>query len=363
MSDDNRVQLAIGGAVYEGWKSVRVSLSLARLSGTFELSVSDRFPGQPQRYAFRLNQRCTVSLRGQQVISGFLEEIAPSFDRSSHELSLRGRDATCDLVDCSIEGPPTQWRKQSLLRIAQDVCKPFGIPVRTEAASLGEPFDDARTNEGDTASAFLVRLCKQRGVLPLTYGDGALALSKAGARGRGGDLVLGDNLLRGSAASTSQERFSRYVVKGHGQRAGQPAEMLSEAETKLFRDTYNKPSALAADSAVPRYRPKVILAEAKGKPEAYQALADWEAGVRAGQSRQADYTTQDWGPSAGALWRINTLVTVRDDLLSTSGEWLVEAVAYSMDPQEGTRAELKLVHPQAYLAMPAIAQAITGGFD
>ncbi|MCB2190355.1 MAG: hypothetical protein KQI62_02245 [Deltaproteobacteria bacterium] len=355
------VRLAIGGADYDGWKSLSISLSLSQFAGGFELTTTDRYPGHPEKYNFRMGQACTVSVRGQTVITGYLEDIKPSYDKGSHGITLSGRDATCDLVDCSHVGPPSQWARQSLLQICREVCSPFGIAVKAETA-LGEVFESVRTNEGDTVSAFIVRLCRQRGVLPLTYGDGALVLSKAGARGRGGSLVLGDNLKRGSAAQSNRERFSRYIVKAQGQRAALPADPLTEAEAQLFRQTYTSPVAESLDTVISRYRPLVVLAETKGTQADCQARANWEAGVRAGRSRSATYTVQGWGPDNGGLWQVNTTVPVTDALLGASGEWLVEGLVFSMDPQDGTLTELQLVPPDAYLPQPNVAAAI-GGFD
>jgi len=359
---NDSVRLTIGGSTYEGWKSIAVSLSLAQLCGTFELVTTDRFPGQPGRYNFRLGQRCAVSLRGQTVITGYLEEIEPSYDKGNHEITLRGRDATCDLVDCSHVGPPSQWNGQSLPQICREVCRPFGISVGLEAAQ-GAPFESVKTNEGDTVSAFIVRLCRQRGVLPLTYGDGGLVLSRAGARGRGGALVLGDNLLKGSVNHNNRERFSRYLVKAQGTRAAQPAETLTEEEAALYRASYTSPVFEAGDAVIVRYRPLVVLAETKATQSDCEARANWEAGVRAGRSRWASYAVQGWGPDNAGLWRINTIVPVTDGLISTSGDWLLEGVTYRMDTEGGTRSELRLAHPDAYLAQPAKAGGITGGFD
>lgn len=358
---DNSVRLAIGGATYDGWKSISVSLSLVQMSGSFELTTTDRFPGHPEKYNFRLGQSCTVSVRGQVVITGYLEDIDPSYDNGSHGITLRGRDATCDLVDCSHLGPPSQWAKQSLLQICREVCNPFGVSVRAET-SLGEVFETVSTNEGDTVSALIVRLCRQRGVLPLTYGDGALVLSKAGARGRGGELILGDNVLKGAMSHGNRERFSRYLVKAQGQRAAQPAESLTEAEAALFRQTYTSPVGEATDGVTGRYRPLVVIAETKAGQADCLARANWEAGVRAGKSRRAGYTVQGWGPDSGGLWKINTIVPVTDSLLSSTGDWLLESIAYSMDLGGGCVSTLQLVHPDAYLAEPAKADGITGGF-
>ncbi len=362
---DEKARLLVGGAAYEGWTSVKVSRSMAQLAGTFELTVTDKYPGQPQRYAFKLGAPCKVTLRGQTVITGHLEEIAPQFDKEQHQIILRGRDATGDLVDCSHLGPPTQWREQTLLTIAQDLCRPFGITVAAEA-EVGAPFADVRTNEGDTVLAFLARLCRQRGLLPLSYGDGRLILAQAASRGGGGRLEQGGNIKAARSELSDRERFSRYLVKAHGDSPAMPDRSLDAKQKEEFRQAYSSyvsPLGEASDPAVGRHRPLVIMAETKATAESAQARADWEAGVRAGRSRRHHVTVQGWGPGESGIWQINRLVGLSAPLLGVDGQFLIEGVDYASDTQNGTTAELHLVHPDAYLAQPAKAGGITGGFD
>jgi len=362
---DEKARLLVGGVTYEGWTSVRVSRSMGQLSGTFELAVTDRYPGQPQRYAFRLGDSCKLALRGQTVITGHLEDITPQFDTGQHGITLRGRDTTGDLVDCSHLGPPSQWREQNLLTIAQDLCRPFGITVAAEA-SVGAPFADVRTNEGDTVLAFLARLCRQRGLLPLSYGDGRLVLARAGSRGGGGRLEEGGNIKAARGEFSDRARFSSYQVKAHGASPAMPERTLTAAEKEEFRKAYGSylsPQGQATDSAVKRYRPLVVMAETKATAESAQARADYEAGVRAGRGQRYHVTTQGWGPGESDLWQINRLVPLKSPLLGVDRQLLIEGVDYASEAQNGTTAELHLVHPDAYLSQPAKAGEITGGFS
>ena len=109
------------------------------------------------------------------------------------------------------------------------------------------------------------------------------------------------------------------------------------------------PSGRATDAAVSRYRPLVILAEAKGDPGSFEARARWEATVRAGQSRKLSYTVDTgWGPESGGLWQINTLARVKDDFLGVDGRYLIEGVTYTKASKSGTTAQVALVHPDAF---------------
>ena len=125
--------LKLGGATYGGWTSIRVSRSLAMVAGTFELTLTDKYPGAQQTYKFKMGEPCSVLLGGHTVITGYVDTIRPSYREGDHTITVAGRDKTADLADCSHVGPPAQWKNQTLLQIAQAVCRPFGITVAFEA--------------------------------------------------------------------------------------------------------------------------------------------------------------------------------------------------------------------------------------
>ena len=357
--------LKIGGVTYGGWTSIRVSRSLAMVAGTFELGLTDKYPGSQQSYKFKLGASCTVLLGGQTVITGYVDTIRPSYSKDDHAITVAGRDRTADLADCSHVGPPAQWKNQTLLQIAQAVCRPFGITVALEAP-VGLPFADVRTNEGDKVLPFLVKLARQREVLPVSYGDGRLVFTRAGAKGNsGGAIEKGGNAEAGEAQFTNVGRHSLYVVKGQGSAALPSAELSAEQRAE-YLTTYVSPSGRATDAAVTRYRPLVILAEAKGDPGSFEARARWEATVRAGQSRKLAYTVDGWGPAAGgALADKHPGPGKRRLFGHADGRYLIEGVTYTKSEQSGTTAQVALVHPDAYRARPAqdAAKSITGIFD
>ena len=230
---------------------------------------------------------------------------------------------------------------------------------------MGAVFEDVRTNEGDKVLPFLVKLARQREVLPISYGDGRLVFTRAGAKGTSaGAIEKGGNVEAGEAQFSNVERHSLYVVKGQGSAALPSAELSAEQRAE-YLSTYLSPSGRATDAAVSRYRPLVILAEAKGNPGSFEARARWEATVRAGQSRKLSYTVTGWGPESGGLWQINALARVKDDFLGADGRYLIEGVTYNKSEQGGTTAQVALVHPDAYQARPAqdAAKSITGIFD
>jgi prophage tail gpP-like protein len=347
--------LTVDGASFTGWTDIRVQLGLDRMAGTFDLGITDRYPADHGQYKFKLGSRCTVKLDGQTVITGYVEAFKPSYDKQSHSISVSGRDITGDLVDCCHLGPPVQWKGQTLTQIAAAVCAPFGIPVAAET-NVGAAFVDVKYDEGDTVHSFLAKLAKQRGVLLVSYGDGRLVITRAQSRGSGGSLVLGSNIEAGSGNFSNEGRHSRYIVKGQG--ATQSWAGLTAEETAEHQAAYSQPKGEAMDNAMRRHRPLVIQAEGKTDQASLAERARWEAQVRAGKSRAAQYTVAGWGPGPGSLWRINTTVPVQDEFTGMNGGYLIEKVAYSLDGSRGSTTQIDVVHPDAYAT---IAKAPTDG--
>lgn len=131
MTDNrNRLSLKVGGQVFSGWTSVRVRHSIEQIAGTFDISYTERWPGQTQGWVIPAGEYCEVRIGEHTVISGFVDKTAVSYDGNSHELRVTGRDRTGDLVDCS--APSKVFSGLTFKQLADELCKPFGITVYDE---------------------------------------------------------------------------------------------------------------------------------------------------------------------------------------------------------------------------------------
>jgi|Deesub1362A_J573_1020465.scaffolds.fasta_scaffold00715_18 prophage tail gpP-like protein len=351
--------LIIGGARYGGWERARVQRSLDQVAGSFDLVLSERWPGQPQRHAIKRGAPCVVEVGGQPMITGHLDELSISYDAQSHTITARGRDKTADLVDCCHLGEECQWQDLNLREIAQRLCKPFGIEVLAED-EVGDPFPQVSYGQGDTVFSLLGRLARLRGLVATSDEYGRLVFAAAGRKRLPGVLRLGENIKAAQMRLSERERFSRYIVKGQGQTSGGVTD-------SLFGDDPQEavsPQGEASDPGVARHRPLIILAEAAGDRASFERRARWEAITRAGRSQSVSYTVAGWGPGPGELWKPNRLVRVEDSYLGLDRDLLIERVEFSLD-EEGAQSRLTLVPPEAYAPKPAPDQAkeITSPLD
>ncbi len=332
---DGIVELKVKSGIFSGWEEIEIKLGIEQICGTFQLDVTERWPGQDTPTPILPGNSCEVLLDGQTMITGYVDYTEPSYDDTSHAVSITGRDKTLDLVDCSAIHKSGQWRNRSLDQIASDICKPFGIKV-IKLVDVGDPFSTFNIQEGERAFEALDRMARMRAVLLMSDGLGNLLITRAGQNSIATELVEGVNIKRGSGKFSWKERFSHYVVKGqHRGTDGEPA------------DNARGPSAAADDTVIDRYRPLVVLAEDQGHIASLKQRAEWEKNVRLGRANRATITVQGWKHADG-LWLPNSLVHLRSPKLYADLDLLIAQVTYKKKRSTGTTTDLELVRPEAF---------------
>jgi prophage tail gpP-like protein len=328
-----RAVLQIGSALYEGWTRISVARALDRVSGRFDLTLTERWPGQRTMRPVRPGQACTVALDGHTVITGYVDEVSVDYDATAHTVSVQGRDKTGDLADCS--APASQFTGRTLAQVARELCAPYGVQVR-DLAQAGAPFRTFKGGEGDSVLEVLEAAARVRAVLLTSDGAGNLVLTRSAGASRGGALTLGGNVVKCSARFSERDRHHLYTVKG--QAAGDD-DWSGEAAAH--------PCATARDQGVTRHRPKTIIAEESIDQAAATARAAWERDVRYGRSRTVTYTVQGW-THPGGLWEPGALARVEDAFLGYDGAELLVCSATWLLDDEGCRTELDLCPPEAF---------------
>ncbi len=332
--------LQVSGRDYAGWQRIRCELGMDRMAARFELAVTDRWPDQAAPWPIRAGDACRLLLDGEPVLEGYVDERRVEYDRARHEVTITGRCRAGDLVDCS--APVGQTNGQTLLQIAQAVCKPFGIEVVAEA-DAGAPFTREYAEPGQTAQELLAALAAHRGLLLMSDGL-RLLLTREQATLAGGALEYGANIEAASIRDAMQERFAEVAVLHQGAQS----DMWNGAQA-------TEQQAVARDPGVSARRKRTILADDGGDLE---ARARHEVRVRAGRARAITCTVSGWRTAAGNLWRPNTVAPVTDPNAAPAlkaERMLIVSVAWLLDEQ-GARTEMTLMRPGAFDALAAPEQ-------
>lgn len=341
-----KAELYVGTEIYGGWQRVSVTRSIEQVANSFDLEVTERWPGQSTSRPIRPGEKCTLKLDGETVITGYVDDAEPTYDRQSHGISVRGRDATGDLVDCSAVYKTGQWANAKLDRIAKDLCTPFGIEVKVEV-DVGDAFTSFKLEPGETAFECIERAARLKAVLLVSDGEGNLVITRAGKDRSESALLEGQNILSARGQFSWKDRFSTYIVKGHD-RIALDADAVA---------SHIAPTATATDEAITRYRPRIILADDHGNKTRFRDRAEWERNVRMGRGLRGSITVQGWRDGAGKLWLPNTLVTVTSPLLYLyEAEMLIVGCLYTLD-DTGTRTALSIARPQAFDLISGIGRS------
>jgi len=352
------IKLIVNGKAYVGWKEVEITQSLDSLCNRFSMSVSDKFPGDSNKWGFVMGDSCEIAIDNNTIMHGYIEELSIDYDKETHTIELSGRDTLCDLVDCSYlfdDKNSIEQAGQTTLSLITFLCDQFNVKVRTDFLT-SKPLDDQElnfvANPGDSVFELISKLCKSKAVLPVSYGDKYLTLTRGGSNFRCADsLVLGNNILTGNLQQSDVDRFSYYLALGHGIEAATKegytndyVPMKGDATDPVMEDKRY------GDREGKRYRPTVLLSEKPTDSGEREEFAQWECSRRAGESRLYRYKVQGWLQTNKKPWTINSLVNVNDSFFGLKGKeaLLISEVVFNYNNNSGSTTDISVIDQKTY---------------
>jgi prophage tail gpP-like protein len=339
------VTLTVNGREYGGWKDIRVTRSLESLSGSFAMSVSEKWNGQRDPWPLLEGDQCVLKLGDEAIITGYVDSRSMRLSADDHSFSVSGRDRSADLVDCSAVLEAWEFNGVSVLQIAQRVAKPFGIQVSVQSG-VALPKTPRRLviNPGESAFDVIDRACRLAGLFAISDGTGNVVLTRAGAATAATPLMEGQNILEASADFDDSGRYYRYLViaqqQGDDETNGEDA---SEVQAEAFDPNVTR-----------RSRVLMLRAEGSASLEQAQQRANWEATVRHARANVATVKVQGWEQANGDLWPVNALVNIAASFLGVRKQMLISEATYVLSQGEGTTTELTLRPPNAFLPEPLL---------
>lgn len=372
----NDVTLRVAGQDFGGWKSVRIEAGIERQARSFDLEVTDKWPGNTEvTTRIKPGDDCEVRIGDDLVLTGYVDATPIQYDGKTYSVAVRGRSKTADLVDCcppdsasAVTGgdtwkhlgvlgpgesakvvkpatskPSNQWRGKKLEQIAAELAAPYGIRVIAET-DTGAAIADHQLQQGETVFESIDRLMRLRHVLSTDNANGDLVFIEVGGAGRAGTaLELGKNVLAASCGLDYAQVFTEYVCKG--QRAGDDDESgVAVAEIQ----------SSVVDKILGRRR--VLILRQSGQVDEGTAgdRVEYERAHRAAKAIETEYVVQGWRQEDGALWVPNQLVRVRDPLIGFDTDLLIAEITYKID-ERGTVAALKVGPEDGYITKAAKA--------
>lgn len=328
----SNLALKVGGKIHSGWTEIRLRKSLEELANSFELVLTSRWGESGDLSPIVAGSSCKITIDEKLVLSGFIDDISPSYNATENSINVAGRSKTGDLIDCS--GTGRQFKNQTLLQIAKTICDPFNIEVQDEVNS-SENFRIATLEAGETYFEFLSRLATIRALRLQTSAAGKLVIIRTGKDHVKQPLELGNNILSANGQFSHRDRFNSYAVQGQ-----QPGNDLTWGEAAAHI------SATATDTRIKRHRPTLIIADNAVTRQDCQQQSEWQRNANFGRGLNIVYTVNGWTHPDG-LWEPNTQVSIKDHWLGIDDTWLISSVQFVLDAK-GERTELQVMPKEAF---------------
>lgn len=334
----SEVLLKINNRIYSTWKSIRITRALSCFASSFNLSVSDKELGTKGNIP--LDAPCEVLIDEKKVFTGYLDEVSPNYDESTHTVTFGGRSKTADLVDCSAIIGTGQILNGTPEEIIRRILAPFKIGLHFNAG-LKNPIPDFQLQPGETAAAAIERICAMNSLVVTDDTEGNLIIEEIGMGISVGELrhTLDDsgknNILRGGGVYSRRDRFSEYRI-------------LSQMNGSDFvtGEDASGVEGISVDPEIKRYRPLIITGESSMNEGDAAARAEWEKVSRKGKSTRLNFMVHGWQNSEKQIWSPNSYVSIKDDFISIDGKLIISSV--SLIYEKGETTELELSPPEAF---------------
>ena len=340
------VTITVNGARFGNWTDITISRALDRLKSVFTLTCTEQSFTNGPLFDVAPFSAVVVKIGSDTIITGYVDEVSCEADGTRHTITVTGSSKTGDLVECTPDISSGQFKGYTLEQIARAVCAPFkiGVIVQTDSSQI---FPDATLQRGEQAFPFLERLGRLAGVLLTDDVNGNLVLTTAGTTRANGRLVQGGNISAQSCKLNVEHRFSIYIVKGQTALGstnpnwsgaggiGSPSSAAPAPVATALRAT-------ATDTGVPRYRPKISLAEAQLDAAGMQRRANWERNFSLGRATMAEITVAGFRQPDGTLWQSNTLVSVTAPFLQIDQDLLIAETTFTLSATNGPRTKLRV---------------------
>lgn len=387
MNDKDVVTLVVNGVEFGGWKNVRIETGIERQARSFDLSVTDRWPGAsdvPRRV--KPGDAAEIYIGADRVATGYIDGTPIRYDGTSISVGVRGRSKTADLVDCcpvqgsktgasggsaasggnrwtklgvaAIDGKPNgapvaraivpnakggnggQWRGIKLEQIAADMAAPYGVKVVAEVDTGGTLA--FQIQQGETVFESIDRMLRMRHCLATDNALGELIFIVAGSGGKATTKIeTGINVRSADAGLDFKKVFSEYICKGQKSVTSQQTdedEAGNDVDSAVTSSIGS--SASVTDSRVNRRRLLVLKQSGQVDEGTCADRVKFERAHRAAKALEASYTLDGWRQDSGALWVQNQTVRVVDSIIGFDVDMLIAEITYILDDQ-GQRVELK----------------------
>lgn len=329
----NFVTLEVNARDFGNWEALTITRSLETCADAFSLTAPFDSTNRQVRTAFKPfgYQRAILKIDGEEILTGTVEQSAPSLETADNKINIQGRSLTGPLIDCSIDGVGYNFKGLTLESIAKKLCSPFGLQV-ISGADGKKVLSEAMAEPGQGPFDFLNRLCQDLGLLLTCNEQGNLVITKIIPGGQPvASIIEGQTgLMSINTSFNGSERFSSYKI-------------LQQ------QDGANNLKGRALDSSVWVYRPKVETGSDANSKD-IKTGANWKRALALAASVNVSLMVSEWRGPSGKIWAPGDVITLKAPSVYITNEspFIVKDCTLTLDASNGRTTALNLVLPATY---------------
>lgn len=356
----SEMALEINGIPYSGFTSATASKSMEDISGSFTFNVSAL--NDLEKFPIKIRSKCRVLVDGKPFITGYVETLNISYDGTSHQISVTGRDKTCDIIDNTV-GPNLSFTAGiSLQEIIKKILQSFGLENNIEIKSNVEidvfnatELGNISSQIGEPAFAFIVKCAKKRQVLTMSDGDGNIILARIPKEKDRLKTILTTNqgyqgsILSANVTYDDTRRYYKYVLISQKNAISDALNTVNETDNYKMVSV----SVTSYDTDIRKTRIYNLLQheDSYNNQQDLQDRAEWEANYRMATGFKYSATVQGFSPinDNGLIWQPNMLVMVNDDYCNIPNLLLlIKSVEFKYSIDGGSSTVLELIDKNGY---------------
>lgn len=359
--NDNEVSLNINGDIFKYWKSVSITSELNTVAPAFSVNALSKSSLMIDR--LKSGRPVTVKIGEDTVLTGYIEQTPVSYSATSANVGIAGRSKTCDLIDCTVmvddpnvfyekpdtsnsnyvscpQNAATEYKNVALETIIAQLIMPYGIKLVNETKPLTKKRNFSAKHE-DTVLKALQNLTSTENLLFYGNEKGDLVVTEKGKLTADDALVLGQNILTGDASFDASKIYKYY--RAVGQDKGVTGKTGHAASCHNYT---------AVDDNVSRTRLLTKKVQGAADTAKCKVTAEGDRDYYLSQFYKITYKVQGWRQSTGKLWKINSLVDIKDDFLGIdtqkSQKFLITRVVFNLTENEGMTTTLDVIPPDGW---------------
>jgi prophage tail gpP-like protein len=347
--------LEINGKPCGSFTKASATISIEKLSGVFEFTATS---SQNILFPINTNSKCRILINGTSVINGWVEKITVNYDTTAHDITINGRDKTCDLIDDCIGGNLVFNPPISLVDITKILLKSLNLSdIKVSSNVAIEPFSAGEIvapELGMRGFDFIEQYARKRQVLITSDGSGNIVFTRSGNSILKTTLLSNPTqyatILSASVDVDTTKRYNRYIMVTQANPSGAGGNTFSDLSTQPEpkKETYITNEAIDQDIRPSRIK-YTHMETSTIDDGTVQNRALWELNLRRCEGFKYMAVVQGFNASKDkSIWLPNKLVNIVDEYCNVKGQYLISEVVFNYDLQNGSKTTLKLVDKDSF---------------